>query len=92
MNVEDQVRQASNIRKLPPIVFAPHPVTGEVILIVVGEIGYHVIATAKTVQDLNGPQVQRHHIQAAIHGSMFGWHVPGADADRARERARLGTH
>lgn len=92
MNAEDQIRQASNIRKLPPVVFAPHPLTGEVILIVVGEIGYRVIPTAKTVQELNGPEVQAHHIHAALNGSMFGWHVPAADADRARERVRLGTH
>jgi hypothetical protein len=92
MEMTDEIRRASNIRKLPPVVFATQPVSGELILIIVGEPGYHVIHTAKTVQELNGSDVKGHHVQAAIHGSMFGWHVPGADADRVRDRFRSQHH
>lgn len=33
---------------------------------------------------VNGPDITRDQIEAMENGSMFGWHVPGADPDHVR--------
>jgi len=67
---------------LPPLCYARQPSTGATILIVRGEPGYHLVETSLTPEQLNTALAEPPtdaHVQALLFGSMFGWHVPGAD-------------
>jgi hypothetical protein len=48
-----------------------------------GEPGYRPIYTPLTADELNASQgVTPAQREAMLHGSMFGFHTPGADCDR----------
>jgi hypothetical protein len=70
-------------RGLPAYCYALHPSTGEVTMIRRGQMGYHVFpddGTGLTVDDLNRAiDVSPAQREAMIAGSIFGFHVPGAD-------------
>lgn len=73
-----------NLKKLPEKCFATLRATGEVIAITRGEIGYAPIRNlvAMDIDKVNaGMGCNKAQKEAMIVGSMFGWHVPGADAD-----------
>lgn len=64
---------------LPPFCYARLPSTGETIVIVRGEAGYHPTTAGSEVEDLNAALSQPptpEQVEAMLAGSMFGWHVP----------------
>jgi len=69
--------------KLPERCYATLASTGELIRIERGEPGYYPepeyteFATAEMLNDALG--VSKAEAEAMFTGSMFGWHVPGAD-------------
>ncbi len=76
---------------LPPLCYARHPEDGRTILILRGEDGYHPVQTELTPEQLNsvlGEVPTALQADAMLMGCMFGWHVPGADPDKLRERHR----
>ncbi len=66
------------------IIYALHPTDRGVIAITIGEPGYHPIETRMSINELNGPNVEPAHVEAALAGSMFGWESPGADPNHPR--------
>ena len=85
-----------SLAKLPPQCFASLPSSRRprTVLIVRGVPGYTDMDTGITVHDLNAalpkpPTPEQ--VEAMLVGSMFGWHVPGADPDVVRERSAAGT-
>ena len=77
--------------RLPPVCHAQHPETGDVILIRRGEPGYRYVTTTLTADMLNArlqPPPTMLQIDAMLIGSMFGWHVAGANPDLLREKHR----
>lgn len=72
----------ATLQKLPPYCASKLPSTGETILIKRGEPGYHPapqIADPSAFNDEHG--ITPAQAEAMFAGSMFGWHVPGADPD-----------
>jgi hypothetical protein len=67
---------------LPPYCYAAHPSSGELIMIRRGQMGFTTspFKVAQTVDELNAiigvDDAQR---EAMLSGSIFGFHVPGAD-------------
>lgn len=89
--------------KLPDTCFAILPSSGEVIGIKAGEMGYVAVTQPNgfTLEELN-PGLTPQQVEAMVAGSMFGWHVPGADpelpaykdltwADLEKNRRKGGT-
>ncbi len=74
---------ATNLAKLPEVCAAKNLETGETILIKRGESGYYPSPhiDADTFNAESGVTARQR--EAMQVGSMFGWHVPGADADNA---------
>lgn len=68
------------------IIYASHPTDGSTIAITIGEPGFHPITTRLSIAELNGPNVEPAHVEAALAGSMFGWNTPGADPNLPRYR------
>jgi hypothetical protein len=70
-------------RGLPTYCYAMHPSTKEITMIRRGQMGYHVFpddGTGLTVDDLNRAiGVTAAQREAMSAGSIFGFHVPGAD-------------
>jgi hypothetical protein len=73
---------------LPSYCYAVHPVDGEVIRLVAGEKGYYVSnyqahgdqSAQNVADDLNaGLGVSKAQVEAMECGSLFGFHVPGAN-------------
>lgn len=72
---------------LPPFCYARLPSTGETIIIVRGEAGYHRTTTHSTAKELNAALSQPptpEQVEAMLAGSLFGWRVPLADPGRSR--------
>lgn len=65
---------------LPDYCYAMHPTDNRVIKIVRGESGYHPAPIPRDkIDEANAALgVTGKHVQAMMIGSMFGWHVPGA--------------
>jgi len=79
---EKKARLRANLAKLPPVAYASHPDTGEVLAIKRGESGYFVMRTDKTPAQLNAiERVTPEQARAMMAGSMRGWHVPEADPE-----------
>lgn len=78
--------------KLPDLCYSTLPSTGEKILIKKGERGYipcHITYT-ETVEQLNADLgVSKAEQKAMEVGSMFGFHVPGADPDNYNEHGKF---
>lgn len=83
-----------NLAKLPPVAFVDNPFTDEartcrtysteapIIAIERGEMGFKPIYSRKSADELNAAEgVTPEQRQAMLAGSMFGWHVPGADPE-----------
>jgi hypothetical protein len=76
---------------LPEFCFGTDPITNEVILIKRGEQGYYryyngTLKGKEKARELNeqlGVTIAQ--AEAMFVGSMFGWHVPGANPDRYNE-------
>lgn len=81
--------------RLPPRCFAQLPSTGEIIAILRGEAGYHLVLTVQTVEQLNASLPEPptpEQIEAMLVGSIFGWHVPAARLSNAPvDRSAAGT-
>lgn len=82
----------ATLAKLPPRCFASIPSSRgpRTVLIIRGVPGYTDMDTSITVHDLNSalpkpPTPEQ--VEAMLVGSMFGWHVPGADPDIVRARS-----
>jgi len=70
---------------LPLRCYARHPTTGETIMLVRGQLGFWPADTAAAPEGLNADLADpptTAQTQAMLTGSMFGWHVPGADPSR----------
>ncbi len=70
---------------LPLRCYARHPTTGETIMLVRGQLGFWPADTTATPEGLNADLADpptTAQAQAMLTGSMFGWHVPGADPSR----------
>lgn len=74
----------------PDEAFVVSPGTVRVVAVKKGELGYHALdhqkhhpseaAAWRAADELNaGIGVTRRQSRAALHGSLFGWSVPGAD-------------
>lgn len=83
----------ATLLKLPEVCFTKNRVTGGVIGIRRGVMGYYPIVTGATPETLNGPNVTKFQIEAMENGSMFGWEVPGADPEwlEALEKKRASA-
>ena len=71
-----------NLKKLPKMCASKNPSTGEPILIIRGETGYHPLSNGFDIDRYNA----RHNIaisqvRAMEYGSCFGWEIPLADPD-----------
>ncbi len=73
-------------------IYAVHPTEGTPILITVGELGFARISTTRPIDELNDQATLPHHIEAAVSGSLFGWHVPAADPDLWLQRLGQRQH
>jgi hypothetical protein len=70
---------------LPLRCYARHPTTDETIMLVRGQLGFWPAGTTLAPEKLNADladQPTAAQAQAMLTGSMFGWHVPGADPSR----------
>ena len=85
-----QNRILANLAKLPEVAYVKNTGAGRicydteapVIAVKRGEYGYHPIHTTATADELNERRgVTPAMREAMLVGSMFGWHVPGADPD-----------
>jgi hypothetical protein len=77
---------------LPEFSFAKLPTTGETIKIVRGESGYRVNDKYKTANadELNETLgVTKAQAEAMMTGSMFGWHVAGANPANFDENGKF---
>lgn len=75
-----------NLAKLPAECMVRLPATGEAILVVAGEPGYYAVHAKTTPEQFNEARgITKAQAAAMLHGSMFGWHVPAADADNYDE-------
>lgn len=83
---ERDIQRASNLSKLPEMayVFAPDGTAGKVIK---GMKGYYPMNATKSHIDYLNKElgVDEATAGAMLVGSMFGWHVPGADPDMYRK-------
>ncbi len=75
------------LKKLPEFCYHTLPSTGELIGIQRGVPGYVKVAKLPTGVDTLEKanellSVTKAQAEAMLIGSMFGWHVPGADPDR----------
>lgn len=79
----------ANLAKLPERGYAIHPVTRKIVLIERGESGYRAILSGLEnllVAELNAKiGVSKGQAEAMLTGSMFGWHVPGANPEKYDE-------
>ena len=70
-------------RGLPKRCFVTHPLECKPVMLVRGEMGYNEIIAfggPVTADELNTALgVTPEQVEAMLHGSMFGFHTPGAD-------------
>lgn len=73
------------LKKLPPMCATRNAATGEPIIIKRGVMGYYHSPYLRTNEDIkkfnDELRVTDAMREAMECGSMFGWHVPGADPD-----------
>ena len=68
--------------KLPDICAAAHPVDGSPIVIRRSESGYYPARAGFDIEGFNARHgITAKHVECMLVGSMFGWHVPGANLD-----------
>ena len=70
---------------LPLRCYARHPTTDETIMLIRGQLGFWPAGTSMAPEQMNaglGDRPTPAQAQAMLTGSMFGWHVPGADPGR----------
>lgn len=80
------------LNRLPDVAAATLPSTGELILIRKGETGYYPLRDSgrMTAEEWNrAAGVTKAQAEAMMAGSMFGFHVPGADPDNYNEAGRF---
>lgn len=76
-NISNQELEA---RGLPEFCACTLNTTGQTIFVRRGESGYYPCTTQKTADEINERMgITRSQMLAMEAGSMFGWHVPGAD-------------
>ncbi len=83
-------RRLANLAKLPEMCGCHLPGTAEPIVITRGEPGYTPLPAGMTIEIINetfGATLPQ--IAAMQAGSMFGWHVPGADPDHYSQDGTL---
>lgn len=74
---------AERLEKLPEVCASRLPSTGEPILIERGASGYYAGTFNSDPDKFNREwEVTPAQVQAMEAGSMFGWHVPGANPDK----------
>jgi hypothetical protein len=79
---ETQRSAHHNLAKLPGLCAARHPIDATPILISAGEQGHYRAFTGFDVDGFNARhKITPAHVEAMMAGSLFGWHVPGADPD-----------
>lgn len=81
------------LQKLPKYCFATVPGENRVVIIHRGMTGYSEPPTqppnGATADDLNiGLGISKFHAEAMMNGSMWGWHIPGADVDYLKAEAK----
>ncbi|AMK23219.1 MULTISPECIES: hypothetical protein [Sphingomonadaceae] len=82
-------RRLANLARLPEMCAAFLPSSGEPIVIKRGEPGYWPLPEGMTADRINATfDASPAQIAAMLAGSMFGWHVPGADPGRYDETGR----
>ncbi|MGH7260155.1 MAG: hypothetical protein ACREI9_05670 [Nitrospiraceae bacterium] len=79
------------LAKLPEVVYTTNRVTGKLIAIRRGVVGYYPVELSREVggglrvsatpDELNLPWVTKAQIAAMESGSIFGWEIPAADPD-----------
>lgn len=75
-----------HLSKLPEMCATTLPSTGEPIIIKRGEDGYYPMPDGRSIDEINEAfEAKLNHVRAMEAGSLFGWHVPGADPDRWNE-------
>jgi hypothetical protein len=73
-------RAELNLQELPGLCATRHPITGQPILISVGETGYYPLHRRFDVDAFNARHgITSAEIFAMELGSMFGWDAPGAN-------------
>jgi hypothetical protein len=78
-----------NLAKLPGLCAAWHPFDATPIFISAGEPGHYRAFTGLDVDGFNARhKITPAQVEAMIAGSLFGWHVPGADPDTYNLRIR----
>lgn len=79
-------------RGLPAQCLATHPTTGETIIIVRDERGYHPFGKVD-VHDWNRRHgISRAQVEAMLAGSMFGFSCPAARPEAYPELAEVAGH
>lgn len=80
--MSDIVKKVMNCAKLPEICAIIHPTNQNPVILKRGETGYYPMPDGMTLEQINQLyEVREHQLEAMRVGSLFGFHVPGADAD-----------
>ena len=83
-----------NASALPSLCYIRHPETGETVLIIRDEGGWHPAHTKCLPECLNAklePPPTAEQILAMKHGSLIGWDTPGADPAMWQRAAAAGA-
>lgn len=86
------------MKTLPETCYSVLPITGELIIIKIGEVGYYRTDYSTNSKEENIELKDYFNERCGITkveeecmkvGSMFGWHVPGADPNNYDENGRF---
>lgn len=80
-------------KNLPELSYYTNELTGEVIGIKKGEMGYYPIKTKATAEELNNSlNITTAQSEAMYMGSLIGWEVPAANPDFYDENGKFKTN
>ena len=72
----------ATLQKLPAMCLTRSKISGAVIAIRRGELGYHLVDTNLTPEEFNARySISAEQVQAMENGALHGWEVPAADPD-----------
>lgn len=79
------MKKSTRIYPQPHMCAAQHPTTGQPVIIIRGQAGYHVMKSSLpaelAVRLFNEPlRVTPEQVEAMLAGSMFGWTCPAANS------------